>query len=145
MDTEQQVARYYGRAGLEAGILDALKANGKDIDKLAPSDLSGADEFHLGWHAMTVELAKDLGLRRDMHVLDVGSGIGGPARYFAETCGSRVTGIDLTPEFVATANGLTRRCGLGERGSFRQASALALPFEAEEFDAATLIHVGMNI
>jgi SAM-dependent methyltransferase len=145
MNTEQQVAKYYGRGGLEGAILDALKASGKNIDRLVPDDLSGVDEFHLGWRAATTELAKDLGLRPGMHVLDVGSGIGGPARYFAQAHGCRVAGIDLTPEFVEAANGLTRRCGLAERVTFKQASALALPFEARQFDAATLIHVGMNI
>jgi len=144
VNTEQQVVRHYGRGGLEGTILDALKRSGKDIDKLVTGDLSG-DEFHLGWHSATVELAKDLGLERGMHVLDIGAGIGGPARYFAEAHGCRVTGIDLTPEFVTVAESLTRRCGLNERVSFRQASALALPFADKSFDRATLIHVGMNI
>ena len=80
-----------------------------------------------------------------MHLLDVGSGIGGPARTFADAFGCRVTGVDLTEEFVEAANALTRRCGLSDRVSFRQASALALPFADASFDAATLIHVGMNI
>ena len=145
MGTEQDVARHYTRGGLEQRILDALAADGKDIDKLAPSDLSGADEFHLGWRPATVELARDLGLAPGMHVLDVGAGIGGPARYFAEAHGCRVTGIDLTPEFVEVANAITRRCGLDDRVVFRQGSALSLPFADGAFDAATMIHVGMNI
>jgi ubiquinone/menaquinone biosynthesis C-methylase UbiE len=145
MDTEQQVAKHYGRPGLESVILNAFKASGKDTNRLTTGDLSGADQLHLGWRAATVELAKDLGLARNMHVLDVGSGLGGPARYFAETCDCRVTGIDLTPEFVDVANALTRRCGLDDKAVFRQASALTLPFDAGQFDAATLIHVGMNI
>ena len=78
-------------------------------------------------------------------MLDVGSGLGGPARHFAETFGCRVTGIDLTPEFVETANALTRRLGLADRVAFQQGSGLSLPFPAGVFDAATLIHVGMNI
>ena len=145
MDVEQQVAKHYGRAGLESAILDALAKSGKDIEKLAAADLSGADEFHLGWHAATIELAKDLGLSSSMHLLDVGSGVGGPARTFADAFGCRVTGVDLTEEFVEAANALTRRCGLSDRVSFRQASALALPFADASFDAATLVHVGMNI
>jgi ubiquinone/menaquinone biosynthesis C-methylase UbiE len=145
MDTERQVAKHYTHGALEGAILKALKSAGKDIDKLISGDLSGVDEFHLGWHAVTVELAKDLGFKRGMEVLDAGSGIGGPARYFAEAHGCRVTGIDLTPEFVDVATSLTRRCGLSDKVSFQQASALALPFEAGTFDAATLIHVGMNI
>jgi ubiquinone/menaquinone biosynthesis C-methylase UbiE len=145
MDTEQQVAKHYTQGTLEKTILDALKSSGKDIDTLTAGDLTSGDEFHLGWLPATIEIAKDLGLGRDMHVLDVGAGIGGPARYFAEAHGSRVTGIDLTPEFVEVANKLTRRCGLADRVSFREASGLALPFEDGAFDAATLIHVGMNI
>jgi len=145
MTTEQQVASHYTHGSLLQAIFDALKTMSKDIDRLSASDLSAADEFHLGWRAATTMLAKDLGLARGMHVLDVGSGIGGPARFFAETHGCRVTGIDLTEEFVRVAAELTRRCGLGDLVSFRQASALDLPFAAGAFDAATLIHVGMNI
>ena len=144
MDIENQVAAHYGRGNIERFILDALSAAGKDIERLTASDLSG-DEFHLGWRAATEELAKQLGLTAEMHVLDVGSGLGGSARYFAESFGCRVTGIDLTPGFVEAANALTRRCGLAGRVTFEQASALALPFPAGVFDAATLIHVGMNI
>ena len=145
MNTEQQVARHYGRDGLERAILDARSASGKDIDKLVASDLSGVDELHLGWRAATIELARDLGLSQGMRVLDIGSGLGGPARYFAEAHGCRVTGVDLTEEYVRVADALTRRCGLADRVSFKQASALALPFADGAFDAAALIHVGMNI
>ncbi len=145
MTTEQQIASHYTHGSLEQAIFDALKTMGREIDRLSASDLSAVDEFHLGWRAATVELAKDLRLARGMHVLDVGSGIGGPARYFAEAHGCRVTGIDLTEEFVRVAGELTHRCGLGELVSFEQASALDLPFADGAFDAATLIHVGMNI
>lgn len=145
MTTEQQVASHYTHGSLQQAIFDALKAMGKNPDRLSAGDLSAADEFHLGWLAATRALALDLGLARGMHVLDVGSGIGGPARFFAETHGCRVTGIDLTEEFVRVATELTRRCGLSELVSFKQGSALDLPFDAGTFDGATLIHVGMNI
>jgi ubiquinone/menaquinone biosynthesis C-methylase UbiE len=145
MSTEQHVARHYTRGTIERTILDALTASGKDIENLSVSDLSAVDEFHLGWHAATVDLARDLGLEPGMHVLDIGSGIGGPARHFAKEHGCRVTGIDLTDEFVRVAQALTRRCGLADRVSFRTGTAMALPFAQESFDAVSLIHVGMNI
>lgn len=148
MDTEQQVARHYSPSGagsLENRILEALATSGKDIAKLTTADLSGADEFHLGWRAQTVELARELGLKPGMKVLDIGSGLGGPARYFAEAHGCQVTGIDLTPEFVACAMALTKRCGLADQVRFQQGSALDLPSPNGAFDVATLIHVGMNI
>ncbi|HEV8391779.1 MAG TPA: methyltransferase domain-containing protein [Dongiaceae bacterium] len=145
MNTEQQVAKHYTHGSLQQVIVDALKRMGKDPERFAAKDLSTGDELHLGWLPATAALAKDLDLGPGMHVLDVGSGIGGPARYFAEAHKCRVTGIDLTQEFVDVANELTRRCGLGDLASFRQGSALDLPFGAGTFDAATLIHVGMNI
>lgn len=145
MQTEQQVAKHYARQGLEEAILHALAASGKDSERLLASDLSGVDELHLGWRQATVELARSLGLTQGIELLDIGSGLGGPARYFAEFCDCRVTGIDLTEEFVETATALTRRCGLSERVHFRQGSALALPFAENTFDVATLIHVGMNV
>jgi len=145
METEQHVARHYERTGLEQAILDGLAASGKDLDAIVPSDLSAVDEFHLGWRAETVEFARELGLSPGMKVLDIGCGIGGPARYFAEAHGCTVMGIDLTPDYVAVAAALTRRCGLADRVSFEQGSALAMPFADAAFDAVTLIHVGMNI
>ena len=145
MNTEQQVAKHYTHGSLLQTILDALKQMGKDPERFSATDLSTGDELHLGWLPATARLAKKLGFAPGMHVLDVGAGLGGPARYFAEAHKCRVTGIDLTEEFVQVAAELTRRCGLSDLVSFRQASALDLPFEAGAFDFATLIHVGMNI
>ena len=145
MNTEQQVATHYTHGSLLQTILDALKQMGKDPQRFAAMDLSTGDELHLGWLPATAALAKDLGLAPGVHVLDVGSGIGGPARHFAEAHKCRVTGIDLTEEFVQVAAELTRRCGLSDLVTFRQGSALDLPFDDGSFDAATLIHVGMNI
>lgn len=142
MPIEQDVAAHYGREGLLDAILAALEAGGKATDRISPP---GIDEFHLGWRAAAVAFAADLAFPAGAHILDIGSGIGGPARYFAAVHGLRVTGIDLTPDFVAAAVGLTERTGLSDRVSFREGSALALPFADASFDGATLIHVGMNV
>jgi ubiquinone/menaquinone biosynthesis C-methylase UbiE len=145
MDVERDVAAHYARDGLEAAILGALKQAGRSVDPIDPADLAGIDEFHFGWASVTAELARDAGFTSSMHVLDIGSGIGGPARHFARVCSCRVTGVDLTPEFVSAANALTGRSGLSDRVSFRAASALDLPFTDATFDGAALMHVGMNI
>lgn len=145
MTIDQQVADHYARDGLEDAIFEALRASGRDPERLAPADLAAVDEFHLGWRAQTVEFAKTLGLEPGMRLLDVGAGIGGPARYFAEAYGCDVVGVDLSADYVRCANALTRRCGLADRVVFKEASALSLPFEDGSFDVATLIHVGMNI
>ncbi len=145
MDVESAVARHYTQGSLEKTLLSALEAGGKDPDNLSIDDLAGIDEFHLGWGKATDELVQDLGFTSAMHVLEVGSGIGGPARHLAHALGCTVTGIDLTTEFVAVAQMLTRRCHLAGKVSFLQANALAMPFGAERFDGAMMLHVGMNI
>jgi ubiquinone/menaquinone biosynthesis C-methylase UbiE len=101
--------------------------------------------MHLGWHRATEAFAEALAFPPGIHVLDIGSGAGGPARFFAERQNIRVTGIDITRDFVEAANALTRRCGLETQVAFREASALALPFADASFDAAYTIHVDMNI
>ena len=145
MSTEAKVAGHYGRGQLEESILAAVKREGKDPENLAAVDLAAVDEFHVGGLEATQELAKHMELRAGLRVLDVGSGIGGPARYFAAEHGCRVTGIDLTEEFVRLAGSLTRRIKLDGVVDFRQGSALQLPFERHTFDRAYMIHVGMNI
>lgn len=141
----EQAASHYARDDIEPSILDALAASGRDVDALKPEDLAAVDEFHLGGLPMTAGLGRALGLDPGMALVDIGSGIGGPARYFAQAHGCRVIGLDLTADYVRVAEALTRRCGLAERVSYRQGSALAMPFADGSFDVATLLHVGMNI
>ena len=143
--TEQAVAQHYTRGGLERAVLDALRAAGKDPDRLQPADLAPVDEFHIGGRQATMALAAELRVAPGMQVLDIGSGLGGPSRYFADALGCTVTGIDLTEEFVQVAQALSARTGLAGRVSYRQGSALDLPFPAGAFDVAYMLHVGMNI
>jgi ubiquinone/menaquinone biosynthesis C-methylase UbiE len=145
MVSEVSIASHYARGGIEADILAALRAAGKDLDHLSPDDLAAIDEFHIGGREATLSLLEQLAPRRDSHILDIGSGIGGPARYLAATHGSSVVGVDLTDEFVAVATTLTRLCGLGGLATFQQGDAARLPFPDRSFDAAYMISVAMNI
>jgi ubiquinone/menaquinone biosynthesis C-methylase UbiE len=144
VSAEDLVAAHYTRGALEDRILASLNAAGKNLEELTPEDLGGTDEFHLGGRESTEALASFMHLHQGVHLLDVGCGIGGPARYFAGL-GCQVTGIDLTAEFVAVAEHLTRMVKLDQRVTFREASALELPFDSASFDGAYEIHVGMNI
>lgn len=144
-DLEQAVTAHYGVADLTDRILKAMAAAGIDADRVRPEQLAPVDEFHIGGRAATIHAAAKMGLEADDHVLDVGCGIGGASRYMASTIGCRVTGIDLTPEYIAAAEELARRTGLGDRISYRVASALGMPFQDAAFDAAITIHVAMNI
>jgi len=139
------VATHYATEGLLDRILAALALAGKDITRLTIDDLGLVDEFHSRRRRATEELARMLAPSTSDHVIDVGSGIGGPSRFLAATYGCRVSGVDLTAEFVATAIGLTERVGLTDRVDFRQGSALALPFPDASFDLAWSQNVAMNI
>src|SRR5712691_7757937 len=145
MASGQAVAEHYGRADLGAVILAALRAAGKDIDRLTPDDLAPVDEFHTRGRAATSDLARLLALTGDERVLDVGSGIGGPSRYLAKTFGCRVTGLDLTPEFCRVAGMLAERTGLAGKVDYRQGDALAMPFADRSFDVAWSQNAVMNI
>ena len=144
-DGSAEIERHYGRGGLLDRILAALKEAGKDIDHLTIDDLAPIDELHSRRRLATQELARMLAPKPAERVLDIGSGLGGPARYLAKVCGCRVTGVDLTAEFVAVAIELARRAGLAAQVEFKQGSALDLPFADGSFDLAWSQNVAMNI
>jgi ubiquinone/menaquinone biosynthesis C-methylase UbiE len=143
MTPEASVASHYSRPRIVDTILAAFAKAGKDPAHLAAADLAGVDQFHVGGAAATEDLAAQMDLRPGIRLLDIGCGLGGPARYFAGL-GCRVTGVDLTPEFVEAARHLTSLAGI-DAIDFHQTSAGALPLDPATFDGAYLIHVGMNI
>ena len=145
MTLETNVAAHYTSGTLLQRIRDGLAAMGVDPDRPAPEDLKPIDEFHVGGLQATEDLIAQIALGPDMHVIDIGSGLGGTSRYVAGRTGARVSGIDLTPEFVDVARALSATTGLADRTDFRAGSATALPFADAEFDAAIMLHVGMNI
>jgi ubiquinone/menaquinone biosynthesis C-methylase UbiE len=145
MELEQSVAQHYTHGSLEGAIFGALAASGKDLDHLAPADLAPVDEFHIGGRQATTEFAAELEIEPGLHLLDIGSGLGGASRYFAHECRCRVTAIDLTEEYVRAAEALAKRVGLENQVSYQHGSALALPFAPRSFDGAYMLHVGMNI
>jgi SAM-dependent methyltransferase len=145
MTNDQTIIDHYSQAGLGQTILTALNESGKSLQDLTPEDISPVDEFHIGGRAATAHLMTYLQFQPDMHILDVGCGIGGAARFLAETVKCRLTGIDLTPEYCNAAALLTQKTGLADYIIYKQGNALALPFENEAFDGAYTIHTAMNI
>ena len=144
-DLERAVARHYAKPDIVERIFAGLKAAGIDPDHPTPEDLAPIDEFHIGGRAASEHVLAKLAPAKDHHVLDIGCGIGGTSRYMARTFGCRVSGIDITPEFIDAARTLSERTGLADRVDFQIASALDLPFEDATFDAAFTFHVAMNI
>jgi len=145
MSVEQKLKSHYTQGGLLAAIDESLRGLGKDPAAVSHDDLAPVDELHTGGRPATIAFLAMCGFAPGTEILDVGSGLGGPARTCAVTCGARVYGIDLTPEFVEVAQELSRRCGLSDRTEFHAGSALEMPFASGRFDGATMVHVGMNI
>lgn len=145
MSNPRNVEIHYTRAGL-AGIIDrALSEAGADVEHPDLEVLAGVDHFHTRGLDATRELFQRAGFADGEHVLDIGSGLGGPARYLAQSRGCRVTGLDLTQAYCDIAARLTGRVGLSQQVSFRQGNALDMPFADDRFDGAYTQHVNMNI
>jgi ubiquinone/menaquinone biosynthesis C-methylase UbiE len=143
--TEDVAAHYGGGGGLAEKIAESLRSSGKDLNELKTADLATIDEFHIRGRKATLELAEQMKLSEDSCVLDIGSGLGGPARTLAEEYGCHVTGLDLTQAFCDVADIMSDWVNLGGRMAFRQGDATNLPFTDNQFDAAMTIHVAMNI
>lgn len=139
------VSDHYARDGLIAAIAEGVQALGKTSDTVTLEDLAAVDEFHIGGAAATAEVAAQLRLSASDHVLDIGCGLGGPARFIADRYGCRVTGIDITRDYVEAGATLSGWVGLDRRVSLHVADALAMPFPDSSFSAAYMLHAGMNI
>lgn len=139
------VARHYAREGVLESIHAALRSIGKDPSSLRREGLDALDQLHVGGRESTLALARLANLRRVSRILDVGSGLGGPARLLASQFECDVVGVGLTAEYCHAASELTRTVGLDSRVSFRTADALDLPFEDGAFDVVWSQHCSMNI
>ncbi len=139
------VQEHYGSGDIVARILAAVPWSESTDVNLTASQLFPFDQLHGRELLATRDHAARLNPQRGAHLLDIGSGIGGPARFFAGTLGCRVTGIDLTPDFVEAANDLTRLCGLMDQVNFIEGDAVSMPFGANTFDHAYCFYVGMNL
>lgn len=139
------VRAHYGASGLVERLKAALGGLGQGDRRPTPQQLAALDQFHTRGLAATADLARLAGVTADMSVLDVGSGVGGPARFVAAAYGCPVVGIDLSESFVEAARYLTECTGQSGQVSFQAANALELPFEAGHFDVVLLQHVAMNI
>ena len=145
MSETRAIEDYWSRERLGQAILDALAASGKNLESLTVDDLAPLDQFHGGGKAATARLAGLARLQPGLRVLDVGGGVGGPARTLAVEFGCQVTVIDLTETYVRAAEMLTDRLGLADRVTHRVSDALALPFDDAAFDVVWTQNSGMNI
>lgn len=140
------ISKFYGGSGgLVTAISSALEASGRNRATLRPADLASVDEFHVRGRSASLEIVEALCLTASSHVVDLGSGLGGPARTLAELTGCTVTGIDLTPEFREVATALSEWTGLSDRTRFLVGDATATGLPDAAVDAAMTVHAAMNI
>jgi len=139
------VENHYTRGDLLGAILAGVEELGKTPETVSIDDLAPVDEFHIGGRVATRAFLDQMSITADECVLDVGCGIGGASRYAAQEYGCRITGVDLTNEYVETGTVLCRWLGQESRISLVQGNAFDLSFPDATFDKAFMLHVGMNI
>ena len=145
MSGHEKLTEHYTHGDLLGAIYAGVAALGKTPDSVTIDDLAPVDEFHIGGRQASEDFLDQLNLSEADHVLDVGCGLGGASRFVASRYRSRVTGIDLTAEYVDTGQALCAWLRLDDRITLRQGSALSMPFEDSAFDGGYMMHVGMNI
>ncbi|HTX07443.1 MAG TPA: methyltransferase domain-containing protein [Solirubrobacteraceae bacterium] len=141
----EQVATHYAPSDLRSRVSSVLEAAGKDGTNTGVLDLASLDQSHVMGTLATRRLAERAGVRDSYDVIDVGAGMGGPARFLAATYGCHVTGVDITPPYLETAEYLTELTNLSHLVSFRQAEATSLPFVDETFDLGWTQHAVQNV
>lgn len=141
----KSVNEHYGLNDLGTAFIEALRAEGKDPDNLSYQDIAIADHFHSRGKEATLELARMADLKPGRLVLDVGGGIGGPARLLAAEFGCVVTVLDLTEEYCRVGEMLTARTGLSDKVTFKVGNALDMPYPDGSFDVIWTQHSSMNI
>jgi len=145
MSVPGQIVAHYSRGRLLERLDAALREDGCDPSHPTLEQLAPYDQFHGRGLEATTDAAVLMSAKAGDRLLDIGSGIGGPARWLARHFGCRVAGVDLTPEFCDVANVLTQRTGTDGSVEFHVANALAMPFADEAFDGAYSMNVSMNI
>jgi ubiquinone/menaquinone biosynthesis C-methylase UbiE len=145
MSHDSAVANHYTHGNLLGAIQASVSKLGKTVENVTVEDLGPVDEFHIGGRLATDRLLRQLDFSRADHILDVGCGLGGASRFVADQLGNRVTGIDLTQEYIDAGNVLCSWVGLDRQVTLHHGSALSMPFDEESFDGGFMLHVGMNI
>lgn len=145
MNKDPEIVRHYSRGELLSRLRAALQDDGANPDHPTMEDLAPYDQFHGRGIEATRDALRLMPAGAADHILDIGSGLGGPARCVAEHFGCTVTGIDLMPEFCEVARHLSRLLHLETRTTFEVADAISTPFAAGSFDGAYSMNVSMNI
>ena len=145
MSDAQSISDHWGTGDVFARIMEAMQAAGINPDTVAIEQLAPVDHFHARGFPATVDLADALPIRAGDRLVDIGCGLGGPARYLAKRFQCRVDGIDITAPFVEAANKLSALVGMDDVVVCRHGDGQKLPYGDQEFDGGYTQHVTMNV
>ena len=145
MSDAKAISEHWGTGDVYARIVAAMKAASLSPDTVTVEQLAPVDHFHARGLSATVELADVLPIRTSHHIVDIGCGVGGPARYLAKRFGCRVSGVDITAPFVEAANKLTTLLKMQSLVEVKLGDGQQLPFADGVFDGGYAQHVTMNV
>ncbi|KAL6718286.1 Delta(24)-sterol C-methyltransferase [Lecanora helva] len=89
-------------------------------------------------------LAHMMGLREGMKVLDVGCGVGGPAREIAKFAGVNIVGLNNNDYQIDRATRYAAKEGLSQQMSFTKGDFMHMSFPSESFDAVYAIEATVH-
>jgi SAM-dependent methyltransferase len=145
MTGSHSISEHWGSGDVYARILKAMEAASVSPDAVTIEQLAPLDHFHARGFPATIELADALPVQASHHVVDIGCGIGGPARYFAKRFSCRVSGVDITPSFVVAANKLSELLKMEGQVEIVLGDGQHLPYSDATFDGGYTQHVTMNV
>ena len=145
MSAGKTIASHWSKGDVYSRILSELEKASKPLDSLTIEDLAPVDHFHARGFPATIELADKLPIKRGHHILDIGCGLGGPARYLAHRFDCKVSGVDITGPFIDVAEKLTKLLHMQGRVELALGDGNQLPYESKMFDGAYAQHVTMNV
>lgn len=144
-NSNTKIQEHYSNPNVRSRVQDRVTELTEAKSAVTWDRFSDLDQFHVGGFKATQEFINRIKIPAGSRVLDLGSGLGGPARFCAATHQCTVTGIDLTEQFVEDANAISKACGLEHQTKFVQGDATQLPFGDGAFDVVYTQHVAMNI
>ena len=145
MTSANAIADHWGRGDVYGLIVSALNKLSMPLEGLTVADLAPVDHFHARGLAATVELADQLPIKPGQHIVDIGCGLGGPARYIAKRFQCTVSGVDITEPFVEAANKLTALVRMEGQVNIEHGDGQRLPYPNVYFDGGYTQHVTMNV
>jgi ubiquinone/menaquinone biosynthesis C-methylase UbiE len=145
MGNKKDIEAFWTRGDIHSRIhLAMTKANLID-KKLEIEELFSIDQYHARGIAATFDLAKRMPIKKNQSILDIGCGLGGPARYYAKEFQCIITGIDITPSFIEIGNEFNKITSMSNKVKLKIGDGEILDFKNEIFDGAYSLHVTMNI